>query len=162
MPPILREFPGWRLQLIGVGEGFKKEKWFPRDVLPRIDVIPAVREKTALADLYRRMAIFVLPSRYESFGLALAEAMACGCAAVATKVGYALDLSDGVDVLHIDEGASRTLTACVRELIVNEELRNRLGSAAAERARRLSWCDSVARYETLLDTWQQAVADRRN
>ena len=41
----------------------------------------------ALRDVFRSSRVYLQPSRYESFGLSLAEAMACGCYPVATEVG---------------------------------------------------------------------------
>ena len=41
----------------------------------------------ALRDIFRSSRVYLQPSRYESFGMSLAEAMACGCYPVATEVG---------------------------------------------------------------------------
>ena len=43
--------------------------------------------KPALAGLMQRAAGFVLPSRVETFGCALIEAMSCGCPVLTTRVG---------------------------------------------------------------------------
>ncbi|HYL05877.1 MAG TPA: glycosyltransferase, partial [Thermoanaerobaculia bacterium] len=34
LPPLLRDFPAWRLTLVGVGPGFRPADHFPPDVLP--------------------------------------------------------------------------------------------------------------------------------
>jgi len=53
----------------------------------------------ALRDEYRRARVYAQLSRYEAFGVALGEAMACGCAPVGTRVGGIATLID--DVGHL-------------------------------------------------------------
>ena len=53
----------------------------------RVTVVEDFLSQKKLARLYAAAAVFVLPSLYESFGMALVEAMAAGCAVVATRVG---------------------------------------------------------------------------
>jgi D-inositol-3-phosphate glycosyltransferase len=45
------------------------------------------QNQTALIDLYQRVAVVVVPSNYESFGLTAVEAMAFGVPTVATDAG---------------------------------------------------------------------------
>jgi glycosyltransferase involved in cell wall biosynthesis len=48
--------------------------------------------RSRIADFYSNLDIFVLPSRYETFGIVLIEAMACGIPVIATKCGGPLDI----------------------------------------------------------------------
>ena len=142
---ILKEFPDYRLLLIGVGPSFEKERYFSAEVCPRIDVVSYVESKVELRDLYWKMSIFVLPSVIESFGLALAEAMACGCAVVATKVGFAAGLRDREDAILLEKAESPDLYNAVRELILDSDLQSRLGQQAVRAVQHLRWSDAIAK-----------------
>ena len=48
--------------------------------------------RSRIADFYSNLDIFVLPSRYETFGIVLIEAMACGVPVIATKCGGPMDI----------------------------------------------------------------------
>lgn len=79
------------LHAIWVGDGPSREavEEVARDLGVRLTVTGWVRDAT----VYLREAdVFVLPSRYESFGLVTAEAMACGLPVVATDVDGTRDL----------------------------------------------------------------------
>lgn len=52
------------------------------------------KSPSEVADLMRESALLVLPSRAESFGLVLAEALACGTPVVATRCGGPEDIVD--------------------------------------------------------------------
>jgi glycosyltransferase involved in cell wall biosynthesis len=91
--------------------------------------------------LYARAAVVACPSRREGFGMACLEAMAHGVPVVATGVGGLLDLvADGETGLVVPPGDVRALRAALERLLVDPELRRRMGGAARRRAReRFSW-----------------------
>jgi glycosyltransferase involved in cell wall biosynthesis len=157
LPLLLREFPAWRLLLAGVGERFDPARHFPPDVLPRIEVVPFL-ERSELRSLYQRLAIAILPSHYESFGLVAAEAMACGCALVASRVGFAASLRDGDEAVLLAETAHPALYHAVRRLILNEPLRRAVATAGRRRVQGLQWPSATARLEA---SYQQWLAERR-
>lgn len=78
----------------------------------------------------------VLPSRNEGMPLALIEAMAAGCAVVATAVGGVPDLvDDGEDGLLARPEDPSALAAALERALGDAALRESLGCAARERAR---------------------------
>jgi glycosyltransferase involved in cell wall biosynthesis len=88
-----------------------------------------------IADLLRACDVFVFPSLYEGLGIALIEAMAAGCACVASDIPAVREVvthdRDGVLVPPRDaEGLAAAITALLRE----PNLRHRLGQAAAAAA----------------------------
>lgn len=90
--------PQWKLVLIGPMEkGFKV--WLERyksehpEISDYIIATGNIQDKNLLQAWYQKAKIFVLPSRWESFGIVLIEAMAKGCYLIASdKVLPAHDL----------------------------------------------------------------------
>jgi alpha-1,3-rhamnosyl/mannosyltransferase len=92
----------------------------------------------ALAELYRRCAVFCYPSLGEGFGLPVLEAMAAGAAVLTSGVsslpevgGEAVEYADPLDVASIAAGLQRMLG--------DESRRAELGRRARERAREFTW-----------------------
>ncbi|MFI5348012.1 MAG: glycosyltransferase family 4 protein [Elusimicrobiota bacterium] len=89
----------------------------------------------------------VLPSRYESFGIAALEAMACGKAVVATRCGGPEEfIADEVTGLLLPPEDAGALGAAVSRLLEDPALRERLGARAREAARGYRWEDAAGRY----------------
>lgn len=86
-----------------------------------------------LAQLYCALDVFVSASQTESFGLAIAEAMASGTAVVATETDGARELiqSDETGLL-VPIGDGEKLAAAISTLLQNKDDRARLGTAAQE------------------------------
>lgn len=81
-----------------------------------------------------RIDIFVLPSRSEALSNSLMEAMACGCAPVASRVGGNPELViDGETGLLFPAGDDEALAGSLIRLLGDDSLRRRLAAAAARR-----------------------------
>ncbi len=78
-----------------------------------------------LPALYAAASAVAYVSRYEGFGLPPLEAMACGAAVVATRVGALPDLVDGA-VEWVPAGDPGAQAAVIRSLVVDEEHRSAL------------------------------------
>ena len=82
---------------------------------------------------YRDCDVFVAPSRYESFGLILLEAMRYGKACVGSAIGGMQEvIRDGHDGILVTPGDSADLYNKISSLVRNVELRRHLGSAARQ------------------------------
>src|SRR5262249_50829701 len=103
IPRLLEEFPACTLRLIGVGSHFQIADHFPSSLRSRVEVTPFVHSRTDLRALYQSLAILVVPSVYESFGLVTAEAMSCGAAVVAARTGFAAGLKDREEALLLNQ-----------------------------------------------------------
>ena len=88
-----------------------------------------------LAHLYCALDVFVSASHTESFGLAIAEAMASGTAVVATETEGARELiKSGETGLLVPVGAVDRLTEAIVTLLKEQDYRVRLGKAAQQAA----------------------------
>lgn len=71
----------------------------------------------ALLALYQGSHIFLSPSRLEGWGLPVVEAMACGCAVVATRTGCAPVFEAGGNLMAVEPGDAAALEAAVEDLL---------------------------------------------
>jgi glycosyltransferase involved in cell wall biosynthesis len=80
---------------------------------------------------YRRIDVFVLPSLNESFSNSLMEAMACGCAVVASNVGGNPELVvHGDNGLLFEPGDIGSLASELESALGDAALRHKLSAAA--------------------------------
>ena len=98
--------------------------------------------------------MFVLSSRYESFGNVITEAMAAGLPVVAFDCPWGPGdiLRHGEDGLLVPPEDVDALAAAMGRLIVDAALRERLGAAAARNVRRFA-------REAILAQWDGLVAE---
>lgn len=91
------DFKNWKFYFVGpVEDDFKGciESFysdFPY-LKERVFFFGSVFDKEKLAELYRKANVFILPSKYESFGIATIEAASYGTYLVLTDTGVARDL----------------------------------------------------------------------
>ena len=101
--------------------------------------------RTDVARLMQAVDIVALPSRSETFGMAILEAMALGKPVVATRVGGLPELvRDGETGLLVDSAAA-SLAHALSQLLTSAELRNHLGKSASAFARRYYTPERMAR-----------------
>lgn len=98
-----------------------------------------------IVSMYAGAMIFLNASYYESFGIPVAEAMACGLPVIAARTGGIPEIvQDGLSGLLIEPGDAGALAAAVTKLLENNALRGSLARAGCERVRaRFNW-DSIA------------------
>jgi glycosyltransferase involved in cell wall biosynthesis len=106
----------------------------------RISLLGAV-SGSRLAELYALSELFVLPSRYEGFGLPVLEAMASGTPVV-TTTGGALPEVAGEAAVLVEPGEPAALAGGIERALADRE---RLVRAGLERARFFSWTETARR-----------------
>lgn len=98
-----------------------------------------VRKGEALAEVYNQASVFVFPSRTDTFGLVMAEAMACGTPVAAFPVAGPLDVvGPGAGVLSDDlaQAAAQAL-ACNRADVL-------------QWARQFTWPEATRQFQSYL------------
>jgi len=108
-------------------------------------LIPAMLAKAEVIQILSHATVFVCPSEYEPLGIVNLEAMACGCAVVASAVGGIPEVvADGVTGLLVPPGDDARLAEALNALIRDPGRAAAFGARGRERAvDEFSW-DSVA------------------
>ena len=149
-----RALPDVRFRAIGWGEGEAAvRRLAPANVAVEVLAPGAVMREGAdgpLARAFGSASIFFMPSRAESFGLVVAEAMASGCAVVSTvPVEF-----EGVRVVAGDVPG---MASAIRELSAAPEAAEELGKRNARLAHGYCW----ERFTTsLMEVYYEVLAER--
>jgi glycosyltransferase involved in cell wall biosynthesis len=106
-----------------------------------------------IAEGLAKAKVFFFPTQYEGFGMALSEAMACGCAPVTTPTGFGATLRNGEEALICDFTDTDAMERAVLSLLHNDEWRARIGRNAWERVRGLTWETNIAKLEAIYTQW---------
>lgn len=100
-------------------------------LIDRVHFVGSVGSVGSTAPLYEQFDLFLLTSWYESSSLAVMEAMASGCAVIATDgSGVKWLLEDQVSGLMDQPKAVNQIAGLVETLLADEEQRIRIGTAA--------------------------------
>jgi GalNAc-alpha-(1->4)-GalNAc-alpha-(1->3)-diNAcBac-PP-undecaprenol alpha-1,4-N-acetyl-D-galactosaminyltransferase len=147
------KYPDWTLTILGDG--------------PYRAQIESIREELGLRDrvrlpgvvknphhVFKQADLFVMSSRWEGWGLALAEAMACGLPAIATdcRSGPREIIRDGVDGVLVPPEDTEALADAMARLMSDESKRKRLASRAVEINERFGVDRIIGMWEDLLRT----------
>ena len=103
----------------------------------KVELLGRVSEERK-SELFASCSIFVMPSLFESYGIAAAEAMSFGKAVVATNVGGLPEVVDDCGIL-VPPRDPDALGAAISSLLRDEPRRKELGIRARDRASLFSW-----------------------
>jgi glycosyltransferase involved in cell wall biosynthesis len=110
-------------------------------------------DQAALAVEYDRAEVFVLPTHYEGYGMAVAEAIARGLPVVSTATGAIPDLVRGGGIV-VAAGDTAAFAGALSRVIGDAELRARLAAGARDARERLPTWDAAA--EAMADALDRA------
>jgi glycosyltransferase involved in cell wall biosynthesis len=131
------QHPEWRLVIAGA----------PRDWVPATDLDSILflgpLPRSEVLRWQSRAAVATLPSRHEALPMFLLEAMAHGCAVVATPVGQVAELVEGCGVL-VPPGDSDALADGLHRLLQEPDVIAEFAEAGGERVRERYSAERVA------------------
>ncbi|MHB1858974.1 MAG: glycosyltransferase family 4 protein [Solirubrobacteraceae bacterium] len=112
---------------------------------------------------YAHASAFVLPSRYEPFGVSLREAVLAGLPVICSSaVGAAADLArDGENAIVLAPGDRAALAEALARVCREPELRARMGAASRALAERHTLARDVEAFVQRVSSAAQAVPARR-
>jgi glycosyltransferase involved in cell wall biosynthesis len=145
LPLILAGGRGWKdrevfdlVDQLGLGDNVRFPGFVPSEDLPL---------------WYSAATAFVYPSRYEGFGLPVAEAMACGTPVIATTASSLPEVVGEAGKLVPPED-EESLTSALSQIASDSDLRRRLSLAGRKQAARFRWermaAETAAVYERLI------------
>jgi mannosyltransferase len=126
-------FPGWRAVL--VGRVAPADARHAEQLLATAPLVP-LGERTDVARVYQGLTVLVQPSRRESFGLVVLEAMAAGCCVVAAELDHLPALIEhGRTGFLYPPGDAEALAAQLMPLLADPRRAEAVGRAAAAEVR---------------------------
>lgn len=105
-------------------------------VSERITFLDKVDNNT-LPTYYKNAIAFVLPSRWEGFGIVFIEALACGCPVITSDIAPMNEmLKNNFDSILISPNSKDELSKSLNELVGDDQLRNTLIRNGLETSKR--------------------------
>jgi len=153
--PVLESIPGARLALVGNGPHRQAlEAHFAGTSTHFVGYL----QGRDLAAAFASADAFVFPSRTETLGLVLLEAMAAGCPVVAARAGGIPDIvENGVNGYLFDPTDENRAIAATQHLLAESEARDTLRRNARREAERWGWAAATRQ----LHNYYQAVIGTR-
>jgi glycosyltransferase involved in cell wall biosynthesis len=152
---LLGQFPGARLMMIGPdkGDGTLQTLWNRIHALKlesKVELTGAI-PKAEVSKWLNMGDLFINTTNYESFGVAMVEAAACGLCIVSTNVGeLPLLWQDGHDALLVQPDDAKAMAAAVRRILCEPGLAERLSRNARAKAEGFDWSRIIPQWERLL------------
>jgi len=135
---LQKKLPG-RARLVVVGPRGDSHALLERPGIGEVSVRPAVAQAD-LVEMYRGADCFVLPSRHDSFGMAVLEAMACGLPAiVSAMVGAREAIEEGANGWVLPLNDAPALAARMAWCVENRVALAAMRPAARAAAERYGW-----------------------
>ena len=153
--PALEALPGTRLALVGDGPARPAlERYFADMPVTFTGYLRGER----LSQAYASGDIFVFPSRLETFGLVVIEAMAAGLPVLATRVGGVEEIvREDETGFTFDSGDTDALIEGLRKIALSRDNMRRMGAQARVYAETQSW-DAIM--DEVIELYARLIAEK--
>ncbi|MBW5448341.1 glycosyltransferase [Cohnella sp. CFH 77786] len=155
---LQRELPDAEVSLLLIGGGPDKALYerIIREEGIRGVTLKSFMQKEELLSYWKLADVFVLPTRYDVWGLVFNEAAAFGLPIVTTyRAGAASDLvREGENGFVIGVDDTENLAARLKRLVMDRGLRERFSCGSKEISSRYSMERMVERHLRILEAWQ--------
>jgi phosphatidylinositol alpha-1,6-mannosyltransferase len=137
-PAVLARVPDAQLVFVGEGDDVARLKArAARVTSPESVLFTGFVSEAALDALYRRAAVFAMPSRDEGLGLVYLEAMAHGLPCIGSVHDAAAEvIDDGVTGYLVDQSNAAQLADRIGALLADEAMRLEMGARGLARGQR--------------------------
>lgn len=136
-----------KLVVVGIGcEKYREEYLLRENGLDDDVIFLGWVDQEDLVALYNLADLMLFPSVYETFGIPVCEAMACGCPAVIAKTGSLPEIAGDAGIL-VDPMNPIEIAGVLYALWTDERLRRSYAEKAYQRSKTFSWERSAS--ETL-------------
>jgi glycosyltransferase involved in cell wall biosynthesis len=147
----------WRLDCVGSLERCRRTSLAVQRLSDRLGLSERVQfrgalDDASLDDLYHRADVFVLPTRFEGYGMVLTEALARGLPVVSTRIGPVPAVVPRDAGLLVAPDDPTALQQALARVLDDADLRCRLAvGARSARSRLRSWEDASSDFASVLD-----------
>ena len=112
-----------------------------------------------LASFYRQAAIFIYPSKYETFGIPPLEAMACGCPVITSNYSCIPEIvENGAEI--VDTANHGLFAEKMHSLLIDKKFRDDLIKRGGIQCKKYSWANNSK--ETLNEIMSRLLTKRKN
>jgi len=128
-------------------ENFGARHRWPTDSLLPLDFVP----QEDLPAIYNLAEFFVFPSKNESFGIPIVEAMACGCPVITSTTSACPEVAGDAAQL-VDPESTAEISAAIDRLATDAGLRASLARLGIRQAGKFNWSDAASETIRILET----------
>ena len=154
IPEVLKKVPNFHLLIVG-GGALHDSLVLQAEKLGIMDHVTFAGVQDDIVSILNALDIFIMPSRWEGFGIAAIEAMACGIPVIVSYVGGLKEIvADRDNGLVISYPNPETIAKAIVRLATDDEFRARLAARGLETVReKFDVADMVRKVEKLYLTY---------
>lgn len=150
---VIQQCPNVHLQIVGEGELLIDINALIEQ-LQLADYVTLLGRRDDVPMLMRQADYFILPSKYEGFGLVVAEAMASGTFVIATDCGGVKEVMGGTGLLIPPQNASTLANAIIDAIQISED------EKLVNNQQALKYVQDNFDLNKIIDQWEKIYASK--